>query len=141
MPPLRWDRARPPRGCELLKAKFCGLLNEIPVVAASTLHLYFRFDRKFSLPPPPPPLGICGFCLVSLQILDDTHRGPGAPQGKTPIPQSVGAAEGYESRDTPFPATARSLKPPSPAPRQLRASDRTKACLLVSPGRHFPGKS
>lgn len=91
--PLRWDLAQSPHGCELLKAKFCGLLNEIPVVAASTLHLYFRFDRKIFLPPPPPPLWICGFYLVSLQILDDTHWGPGTPQGKTRIPKSVGVAE------------------------------------------------
>lgn len=88
--PLRWDLARFPHGGELLKAKFCGLLNEIPVVAASTLHLYFRFDRKILLPP---PLWICGFYLVSLQIQDDTHWGPGTAQRKTHIPKSVGVAE------------------------------------------------
>lgn len=56
--PSRWGCALSPHGRELLKAKSCGLLNEIPVVAASTLLCILDSTAKnLSAPSFPAPHG------------------------------------------------------------------------------------
>lgn len=84
-PPPRRDLRLGPRTVSTwpwpLQAQFCGLLNEIPRWLL-LLPLYFRVNRKIARPPPPAPMDLWS-ASGCLHIQDDTHQGPGDPQGET----------------------------------------------------------